>query len=145
MDSALFMGYARDVYRLLNDETLSSEANERVAFAKIYLDPVLRQRYGIQADQRALVFQNLDHAVLDADIRFDDSNKPYFFNTFHLTKPTVLRAHDYVYRYMNLFTNFFPNEWNPSDGCITCLKDTKNLSLVQVGFSGLDIDTARRG
>lgn len=63
LNSGLYMGYAADVYELLNYKPLKDTDDDQLFFTEAYLDENLRKKLEIKLDHTSEIFQNLNGAV----------------------------------------------------------------------------------
>jgi procollagen-lysine,2-oxoglutarate 5-dioxygenase len=59
LNSALFIGYASDLYKILNEASAENIEDEQLFFTKTFLDEKKREQFKIKLDQRMQLFQNL--------------------------------------------------------------------------------------
>ena len=69
------MGYASEVYRILDSFPIPPGDSDQRYYTKIYLNETLRQKFDIKLDHRSQLFQNLNRALDDIDIRFEGLNE----------------------------------------------------------------------
>lgn len=63
LNSGLYMGYASDLYKLLNYKTIQDDDDDQLFFTEAYLDTNLRDKLGFKLDHTNEIFQNLNGAV----------------------------------------------------------------------------------
>ncbi len=59
LNSALFIGYASDLYKILSEASAENIEDEQLFFTKTFLDEKKREQFKIKLDQRMQLFQNL--------------------------------------------------------------------------------------
>lgn len=57
------MGYAFDIFAILNTATLEDHEDDQLFYTNIYLDEELREKHKIKLDHKSEIFQNLYGAV----------------------------------------------------------------------------------
>lgn len=63
LNSGGFMGYASDIFSILNTATLEDHEDDQLFYTNIYLDEDLREKHKIKLDHKSEIFQNLYGAV----------------------------------------------------------------------------------
>ena len=131
LNSGLFMGYAPDLYRLVSHSTCPPNVtNDQVHYAQMYLDQ--RLRFGIQLDHKAQLFQSMHLASGHVQLGFQ-GRRPLLRNALHDTNPLAVHFNSYLMKHcVAALANYFPDAWNPVDGCVRCTDDTVDLERVQV-------------
>ena len=130
----MFMGYAPYLYRLLTDTQYKIVYDDQPWFTENYLNATKRREYGMCLDHRAEIFHNVAGAYMDNELQFDE-RRPFVYNFFTNSTPSFLHGQGSAKDILDLLSNYIPNEWNPIDGCLSCLQDTKDLSLIPVSWA----------
>mgnify|MGYP003348387474 CR=1 FL=1 len=60
INSALFIGYAVDVHKILNDSENLDTDDAQLFFTKVFLDEKKRKQFNIKLDHQSRLFQNLN-------------------------------------------------------------------------------------
>lgn len=101
-------------------------------YTKIYLNAELREKYSIRLDLLSYLFQNLNGAIDDVEIRFsqgpsiDESNADAFlFNKATNTQPIVVHGNGNSKVPLNSLGNYLAKSWHPATGCLTCENEDK--------------------
>lgn len=63
LNSGGFIGYASDVYEILDKAVIKDEDDDQLFYTTIYLQDELRMRHKIKLDHKSEIFQNLFGAV----------------------------------------------------------------------------------
>lgn len=63
LNSGGFIGYASDVYKILDTATIKDEDDDQLFYTTVYLQDELRMRHKIKLDHKSEIFQNLYGAV----------------------------------------------------------------------------------
>lgn len=64
------MGYAPELYKILNDGEIANDDDDQLYYTKIFLDEKKRGKLNIKLDHRSEIFQNLNGAISDVELRF---------------------------------------------------------------------------
>ncbi len=70
LNSGLFMGYAPEIYKILTSADIANDDDDQRFYTKVYLDEKKREELKIKLDHRAELFQNLNGALTDVELRF---------------------------------------------------------------------------
>lgn len=63
LNSGGFIGYASDVYKILDTAAIKDEDDDQLFYTTVYLQDELRMRHKIKLDHKSEIFQNLYGAV----------------------------------------------------------------------------------
>ena len=64
------MGYAPELYKILNSGEIGNEDDDQLFYTKVFLDEKKRKELNIKLDHRSELFQNLNGALSDVELRF---------------------------------------------------------------------------
>ncbi len=64
------MGYAPELHQILNSGEIANDDDDQLFYTKVFLDEKKRQELNIKLDHRSEIFQNLNGAVSDVELRF---------------------------------------------------------------------------
>ena len=67
----MFIGYADVLYRMLSSSVISVDDDDQLFVTKIYLNETQRRQFNIKLDHHCAIFQNLNEALADIQLRFD--------------------------------------------------------------------------
>ena len=148
LNAGLFIGYASDLYRLVNRAVVTN-ANDLQSFSTdIYLNQLADPE--IKIDHRSEIFQNLNSESLsDITISFNGApiniwillvfkklfsllvflgKIPYFLNTAYNTAPLIINSDRKAKQYL-IYTmkNYIEDVWNPVEGCVSCRHNLNSL------------------
>lgn len=70
LNSGLFMGYAPELYKIVTDSAIGNDDDDQLYYTKIYLDKAKRKQLNMKLDHKAEIFQNLNGALTDVELRF---------------------------------------------------------------------------
>ncbi len=123
LNSGGFIGYARDIYDIVNARELKDNDDDQLYYTHLFLDPEFREKHRIKLDHKSEIFQNLNGASGEVELRFDNGY-PFVQNTMYGTKPAVLHGNGPSKRVLNSLANYVPKAWNTEDQCTSCWEDT---------------------
>lgn len=86
LNSGLFMGYAPELYHILNSGEIANDDDDQLFYTKVFLDEKKRQELNIKLDHRSEIFQNLNGAVSDVELRFIGNYRCIYIKTFEFKK-----------------------------------------------------------
>lgn len=66
----MFIGYAPEIHKILNYGEIANDDDDQRYYTKIYLDKEKRKELSIKLDHRSELFQNLNGALTDVELRF---------------------------------------------------------------------------
>lgn len=70
LNSGLFMGYAPELFKIVTDSAIANDDDDQLYYTKIYLDQAKRKALGMKLDHKSEIFQNLNGALSDVELRF---------------------------------------------------------------------------
>lgn len=70
LNSGLFMGYAPELYKILTSAEIANDGDDQLFYTKVFLDAEKRRELNIKLDHRSDLFQNLNGAISDVELRF---------------------------------------------------------------------------
>lgn len=80
------MGYAPELYHILNSGEIANDDDDQLFYTKVFLDEKKRQELNIKLDHRSEIFQNLNGAVSDVELRFIGNYRCIYIKTFEFKK-----------------------------------------------------------
>ncbi|XP_076320544.1 LOW QUALITY PROTEIN: procollagen lysyl hydroxylase [Tachypleus tridentatus] len=122
-----FMGFAPQIYKIVSHEVIGNMDDDQLFYTKVFLQEDLRKDLSIKLDHKADIFQNLNGAVGDVELRFS-SKDSYLHNTAYGTNPIIIHGNGPSKVVLNSLGNYLARSWLPSEGCLACKKDTISLS-----------------
>lgn len=122
LNSGGFIGYADALYDLVAYKEIDNKGDDQLYYTKIFLDEKLRESMKIELDHKAELFQNLNGALNDVELRFEDS-KPFLRNVAFETNPLVIHGNGPTKLAFNGLANYIPSAWNKDDQCTSCWED----------------------
>ena len=63
LNSGGFIGYAKDIYELLNVKEISNTYDDQLFYSELFVDKKLREKHQMKLDTKAEFFQNLNGNV----------------------------------------------------------------------------------
>ncbi|KAL6257508.1 hypothetical protein P5V15_011078 [Pogonomyrmex californicus] len=130
LNSGGFIGYASDVYKILNIEAIKDEDDDQLYYTNAYLNDELRTRHKIKLDHKSKIFQNLNGAVADVELRFK-GEEAYLQNIVYNTVPLILHGNGFSKLVLNSLGNYLARAWTPDEGCLTCWDRTIELDKTE--------------
>ncbi|VDO09861.1 unnamed protein product [Rodentolepis nana] len=139
LNSGSFVGPVADIYELVTHSPIANEDDDQLYYTNIFLDSELREKYDIALDTRSELFQNLNGALEDVKIGYNDDTG-YLVNTKTGSQPVIAHGNGpikvaFVLFYdskvtvfnkkvkFNSLTNYLAKTWTPAKGCIHCSED----------------------
>ncbi|XP_018363864.1 PREDICTED: procollagen-lysine,2-oxoglutarate 5-dioxygenase 1 isoform X1 [Trachymyrmex cornetzi] len=130
LNSGGFIGYASDVYKILETAIIKDEDDDQLFYTTVYLQDELRLRYKIKLDHKSEIFQNLYGAVADVELRFK-GEEAYLQNIVYNTVPLVLHGNGPSKLVLNSLGNYLARAWTPDEGCLACWDQTIELDKMK--------------
>ncbi|CAG2104133.1 unnamed protein product [Medioppia subpectinata] len=127
LNSGGFIGYAPQIYEMVSTSEINDLDDDQLFYTKIYIDRDLRTKLGIKLDQRANLFQNLNGAVGDVEIKFS-TDDAYVYNTAFSTNPLIIHGNGGSKVSLNSLGNYLAKSWHPKDGCLSCNDNKTSLT-----------------
>ncbi|XP_056420796.1 procollagen-lysine,2-oxoglutarate 5-dioxygenase 2 isoform X1 [Hyla sarda] len=130
LNSGGFIGYLSNVKQIVQQWTLQDNDDDQLFYTKIYIDQIQRERINITLDHKSRIFQNLNGAVDEVVLHFENG-RARVENTQYETLPVLVHGNGPTKVQLNYFGNYIPNIWTPETGCGTCDMDTIDLSTLE--------------
>lgn len=127
LNSGGYIGYASVLHELLNTQEIGNADDDQLFFTKLFLNEELRTKHKIKLDSKASIFQNLNGATGELEMRFVEGN-PVLFNTQYNTYPLVLHGNGPTKTILNSYGNYLPSNWNEESGCASCWDEMTTLA-----------------
>ncbi|VDK56618.1 unnamed protein product [Cylicostephanus goldi] len=123
LNSGLFLGYAKDFYKMITLREVKDDEDDQLYYTKIYLDVDLRDELQIGLDSASRIFQNLNGVTDDVEIQFDEDTGEALvaFNTH----PALLHGNGPSKNHLNYLANYVPGRYSAVTGCTFCGKKHK--------------------
>ncbi|CAL4066713.1 unnamed protein product, partial [Meganyctiphanes norvegica] len=112
-------------------ELLASDPDAKslqVLLTAAFIKETSRKQYGIKVDHMSHVFQNLNGATGDVELRFA-GREAYIQNTLYNTVPIIINGNAHTNTVLNTFSSYLAQSWNP-EGCKACWENMKSLEKV---------------
>ncbi|KAI7697685.1 Multifunctional procollagen lysine hydroxylase and glycosyltransferase LH3 [Sarcoptes scabiei] len=139
LNSGGFIGYANDLYELVNADRIRNDDDDQLYYTRLYLDPKYRDQLRIKLDTNSLLFQNLNGEIQDVELRFtqaqtiDRKNADAFlFNKAFQSDPIIVHGNGASKIPLNSLGNYLAKSWHPAIGCISCDESTFSLESIDV-------------
>lgn len=133
LNSGGIIGRASVVYQLLTSSEIKEDDDDQLFFTKIYLNEDFRNKWSIKLDSRSKLFQTLNGAFGEIELRFG-SDDTTVHNTMYHTHPVIIHGNGGSKLHLNSLGNYIAKSWTLSQGCNTCQElpttDVSNLSVL---------------
>ncbi|VDN25420.1 unnamed protein product, partial [Cylicostephanus goldi] len=131
LNSGLFLGYAKQVYKMINIEMVADDEDDQLYYTMIYLNSKLRKDLKIGLDSASRIFQNLNGVIDDVELQFDeDTGEALAYNAAYNTHPAILHGNGPSKNHLNYLANYMPDRWSSKKGCAYCGKKPRlDLSI----------------
>jgi len=130
LNSGGYIGYAQTMYDLLSSQDITNSADDQLYFTKLFLNEEIRSKYKIKLDTKSSIFQNLNGATGELEMRFVEGAS-VLINTQYNTYPLILHGNGPTKAILNSYGNYLPKNWNEESGCADCWDNMISLSDVK--------------
>ncbi|CAG5117998.1 unnamed protein product, partial [Candidula unifasciata] len=130
LNSGGFIGYAREVYDLVNYQPVKDGDDDQLYYTRLFLNRALRHEWNIKLDTRAEIFQNLNFALGEIVLKYKGSHS-YLYNIKTGTSPIVVHGNGPIKPEFYRLANYLADGWTVSNGCLSCKEDLLDLSSVK--------------
>lgn len=121
LNSGMFIGYAANIYDILKSSPLKDDDDDQLFYAKVFLNPEMREKNGIKLDNRAELFQNLNGLTADVSLELIGGGVTVLLNKKFNTHPALVHGNGPSKLNLNNYGNYLAEAF--SDGsCETCLE-----------------------
>ncbi|KAF9417644.1 hypothetical protein HW555_005351 [Spodoptera exigua] len=129
LNSGGFIGYLPEIHEIVNHKPVSDKDDDQLYYTKIYLDKNLRETLKIKLDHNSAIFQNLNGALSDVQLKSNTSTEtwPYIENVVTKQRPLIVHGNGPSKLMLNHFGNYLAKAWSASEGCALC--DEKRIKL----------------
>ena len=136
MNSGAFIGYAPIVYEMISWTSINNDDDDQSFYTKLYLNDILRNKWNIKLNHRSKLFQNLNGAFGEIELKFkqDDS---YVENNFYHTQPKIIHGNGASKIHINSLGNYLAKSWTLESGCLSC-HESESQVKVTTTTSSLD-------
>lgn len=129
LNSGMFMGFARDLYRVLTNASIEDTEDDQLFYTKIYLNEDLREALRLKLDHRSEIFQNLNGAEREVKLDFaDDSGEAFLKNVDYDTTPMVVHGNGPSKVILNGFGNYLAGAFVRGE-CKVCTEGRRVLPV----------------
>ncbi|KAM8862907.1 procollagen-lysine,2-oxoglutarate 5-dioxygenase 1 isoform 1-T1 [Spinachia spinachia] len=130
LGSGGFIGYVPNIKEMVVDWTGEDTDSDQLFFTKVYIDPVKRKSINITLDSKCRLFQNLDGALDEVVLKFEDG-RVRARNVLYDTLPVVIHGNGPTKLQINYLGNYIPNTWTFETGCTACHEDLRPLTAIK--------------
>ncbi|XP_014457169.1 multifunctional procollagen lysine hydroxylase and glycosyltransferase LH3 isoform X1 [Alligator mississippiensis] len=129
LNSGGFIGFAPAIHRLVQLWKYKDDDDDQLFYTRLYLDPALREKFGLALDHRSQIFQNLNGAIDEVVLKFE-KDRTRARNVAYDTLPVVIHGNGPTKLQLNYLGNYIPNAWTYEGGCGVCDQDLHDLTGV---------------
>jgi procollagen-lysine,2-oxoglutarate 5-dioxygenase len=115
LNSAVFIGYATNIYKILNHRPIEEGENSQLFFTKAYLDEDLRNENIIKLDHYSNVFQTLNGGLEHVRLELDESNEYQLLNDKFNTSPLILIGNGPAKLALNQYGNYLSSTFKQDE------------------------------
>lgn len=126
LNSGGFIGFAPNVYLLMEPWDLQDKDDDQLFYTNIYLDAEKRANLNITLDHKCRIFQNLNGALDEVVLKFEEA-RVRARNLAYDTLPVIIHGNGPTKMQLNYLGNYIPKVWTFETGCTECEKDTISL------------------
>ncbi|XP_004929891.1 procollagen-lysine,2-oxoglutarate 5-dioxygenase isoform X1 [Bombyx mandarina] len=121
LNSGGFIGYLPEIYEIINSNPIKDKDDDQLYYTKIYLDKDLRESLKITLDHKSEIFQNLNGALSDVQLRANTTEEwPYIENVVTKLRPLIVHGNGPVKNTLNHYGNYLAKSWSVNEGCVLC-------------------------
>ena len=117
LNSGGYIGYAADIWKVINDKPIGNDEDDQLFFSVIYVNK--RDQYGIRLDHRSHIFQNLNGAFDDVELEYRE-NDTVLLNKLYETYPAMVHGNGAAKANLNSLGNYLAKSWVKDKGCLAC-------------------------
>lgn len=126
LNSGGLIGYATDLWKLLQHREILNNEDDQLYFTKAFLDADLRKNLKMKLDTQAKLFQNLNFAIEDVALDFHNEDTK-LINTAYHTTPIIIHGNGLSKKHLNHLGNYLAKSWVKDYGCLKCSEDLLDL------------------
>uniref|UniRef100_A0A663LMI7 Procollagen-lysine,2-oxoglutarate 5-dioxygenase 1 n=1 Tax=Athene cunicularia TaxID=194338 RepID=A0A663LMI7_ATHCN len=127
LGSGGFIGYAPNLKKLVEDWKGQDDDSDQLFYTNVFLDPEKRESINISLDQRSRIFQNLNGALDEVVLKFENS-RVRARNLLYDTLPVVIHGNGPTKLQLNYLGNYVPQIWTFETGCTVCDEGLRSLT-----------------
>ncbi|XP_053860889.1 multifunctional procollagen lysine hydroxylase and glycosyltransferase LH3 [Malaclemys terrapin pileata] len=127
LNSGGFIGFAPAIHGVVQLWKYQDDDDDQLFYTRIYLDPGLREKFGLALDHKSKIFQNLNGAIDEVVLKFERS-RVRARNVAYDTLPVVIHGNGPTKLQLNYLGNYIPNRWTYEGGCGGCDQGLLDLS-----------------
>ncbi|XP_038602290.1 procollagen-lysine,2-oxoglutarate 5-dioxygenase 1 [Tachyglossus aculeatus] len=126
LSSGAFIGYAPNLSKLVADWKGLDSDSDQLFYTQIFLDPEKREAINISLDHRCRIFQNLNGALDEVVLKFENS-QVRARNLEYDTLPVLIHGNGPTKLQLNYLGNYIPRVWTFETGCTQCDEGLRSL------------------
>ncbi|XP_066546669.1 procollagen-lysine,2-oxoglutarate 5-dioxygenase 1 isoform X2 [Amia ocellicauda] len=130
LGSGGFIGYASNLKKLVADWSGKDADSDQLFYTKVYINPEKRIQINITLDNKCRIFQNLNGAIDEVVLKFEDG-RVRARNVAFDTLPVIVHGNGPTKLHLNYLGNYIPRVWTFETGCTVCDEDQRPLTGVK--------------
>uniref|UniRef100_A0ACB8EEG2 Procollagen-lysine,2-oxoglutarate 5-dioxygenase 1 n=1 Tax=Sphaerodactylus townsendi TaxID=933632 RepID=A0ACB8EEG2_9SAUR len=130
LGSGGFIGYAPYLLKLVADWQGHDSDSDQLYYTSVFLDPEKRGNINISLDHKCRIFQNLNGALDEVVLKFENG-RVRARNLAFDTLPVVVHGNGPTKLQLNYLGNYIPQTWTFETGCTVCSEGLRNLSRLK--------------
>ncbi|CAL1536445.1 unnamed protein product [Lymnaea stagnalis] len=130
LNSGGFIGYAKEVFELINYQPIDNTDDDQLYYTKIFLNRALRHEWNIKLDTKAEIFQNLNFALGEITLKYKGSHS-YLYNVKTGASPVVVHGNGPIKPEFYRLANYLADGWTVSSGCLSCKEDLLDIRALK--------------
>uniref|UniRef100_H3A9R4 Procollagen-lysine,2-oxoglutarate 5-dioxygenase 1 n=1 Tax=Latimeria chalumnae TaxID=7897 RepID=H3A9R4_LATCH len=127
LSSGGFIGFAPNLNKLVSEWEGKDDDSDQLFYTKIFLDPEKREKINITLDHKCRIFQNLNGALDEVVLKFEDG-RVRARNVAYNTLPVIVHGNGPTKLHLNYLGNYIPRIWTFETGCTICDENLVKLS-----------------
>ncbi|XP_063001547.1 procollagen-lysine,2-oxoglutarate 5-dioxygenase 1 [Elgaria multicarinata webbii] len=126
LGSGGFIGYASHLNKLVADWQGLDSDSDQLFYTQVFLDLAKRESINITLDHRCRIFQNLNGALDEVVLKFENQ-RVRARNLAFDTLPVLIHGNGPTKLQLNYLGNYVPQTWTFETGCTVCDEGLKSL------------------
>ncbi|XP_029437108.1 LOW QUALITY PROTEIN: multifunctional procollagen lysine hydroxylase and glycosyltransferase LH3-like [Rhinatrema bivittatum] len=126
LNSGGFIGYAPYLQKIVQQWKFKDDDDDQLFYSHVYVNPELREKFGISLDHKSKIFQNLNGALDEVVLKFEKT-RVRARNVAYDTFPVVIHGNAPTKLQLNYLGNYIPNAWTYEGGCEVCDEDLLDI------------------
>ncbi|CAH2034418.1 unnamed protein product, partial [Iphiclides podalirius] len=125
LNSGGFIGYLPEIFEIVNAREIKDKDDDQLYYTKVYLNEKLRGTLRINLDHKSEIFQNLNGALSDVQLRINSTEPipeewPFVENVATKQRPLIIHGNGPSKLTLNHLGNYLAKSWSHKEGCTLC-------------------------